>query len=109
MNHLEHDRLDGMKNLEISGAPAQEAGERRANLIASGVRMLVQQGFRGDQNRGRAVSALRRAEIGEGILERMQSSFQAEAFDGQDIPGGALNAKDQAGEHGLAARKNAAR
>jgi len=59
--------------------------------------MLVQQGFCRDQNRGRAVSALRRAEIGEGILERMQSSFP-EAFDGQDIPGVALSAKDQAGE-----------
>src|SRR6266850_2552443 len=109
LRNLDHGGLDGLKNLEISGAPAQDAGERRANLIASGVRMLVQQGFRGDQNRGRAVSALRRAEIGEGILERMQSSFQAEAFDGQDIPGVALNAKDQAGEHGLAVQKNGAR
>src|SRR5882724_8682961 len=39
----------------------------------------------------------------------MQSSFQAEAFDGQDIPGVALDAQDQAGEHGLAVQKNGAR
>src|SRR6267143_5121291 len=109
LRNLDHGGLDGLKNLEISGAPAQDAGKRRANLIASCVRMPIQQRFRGDQNRGRAVSALRRAEIGEGVLQRMQSSFQTEAFDGQDIPGVALNAKDQAGEDGLAVQNNGAR
>src|SRR6267142_3816435 len=109
LRNLDHGGLDGLKNLEISGAPAQDAGKRRANLIASGARMPIQQGFCGDQNRGRTIAALGRTQISEGILERMQSSFQAEAFDGQDIPGVALNAKDQAGEHGLAVQKNGAR
>src|SRR5882762_5098841 len=73
------------------------------------MRMLIQQGLRGDQNRGRAVAALRRAEISEGVLQRMQSSFQAEAFDSQYIPGVAFDSEDQAGEHGLAVQKNGAR
>src|SRR6266850_4636177 len=71
--------------------------------------MLLQQGFRGDQNRGRAVSALRCPEISEGLLQRMQSSVQNKAFDGQHLPGGALNSEDQAGEHGLAIQNNGAR
>src|SRR6266849_1732187 len=71
--------------------------------------MLIQQGFCGDQNRGRAVSALRRAEIGESVLQRMKMSFQAEAFDGQDIPGVAFDSEDQAGEYGFAVQKNGAR
>src|SRR6266850_8578116 len=87
LRNLDHGGLDGLKNLEISGAAAQDAGERRANLIASRMSMLIQQGFRGDQNRGRAVSALRCPEIGEGVLQRMQSSFQSETFHGQDVPG----------------------
>src|SRR6266850_1413395 len=109
LRNLDHGGLDGLKNLEISGAPAQDAGERRANLIASCMRMLIQQRFRGDQNRGRAVSALRRTEIGESVLQRMQSPFQTEAFDSQDIPGAALDSEDQAGEHGLAVQKDGAR
>jgi len=109
LRNLDHGGLNGLKNLEISGAPAQDTGERRTNLIASGMRMLIQQGFRGDQNRGRAVSALRRTEISEGVLQRMQSSFQTEAFDGQDTSGVALNPKDQAGEDGLAVQNNGAR
>src|SRR6267378_1859992 len=71
--------------------------------------MLIQQGFRGDQNRGRAVSALRRTKIGEGVLQRMKGSFQSETFHGQDIPGVTLDSEDQAGEHGLAVQKNGAR
>src|SRR6266850_4664255 len=108
LRNLDHGGLDGLKNLEISGAPAQDAGERRANLIASCMRMLIQQRFRGDQNRGRAVSALRRTEIGESVLQRMQSPFQTEAFDSQDIPGAALDSEDQAGEHGLVVQKDGA-
>src|SRR6267143_6075759 len=109
LRNLDHGGLDGLKNLEIPGAPAQDTGERRANLIASGVRMLIQQGFRGDQNRRRSVSALCRTEISERVLQRMQSSFQTEAFDGQHIPGVALDSKDEAGEDGLAVQNNGAR
>jgi hypothetical protein len=67
--------------------------------------MLIEQGFRGDQNRGRAVSALGCAEIGEGVLQRMKISFQTEAFDGQDISGVAFESEDQAGEHRFAVQK----
>jgi len=91
LRNLDHGGLNGLKNLEISGAPAQDAGERRANLIVGRMRMLIQQGFRGNQNRWRAVSALCRAKIGEGVLQRMKMAYQAEAFDGQHIPGVALD------------------
>jgi len=42
------------------------------------------------------------------LWQGMKTSFQAEAFDGQHIPGAALNSEDQAGEHGLAVQKNGA-
>jgi len=109
LSNVDHGALDGLKNLQISGAPAQDAGERRPNLIASCMRMLIQQGFRGDQNRRGAVSALRRTEISEGVLQRMKMPFQTEAFNSEHTPGIALNSEDQAGEHGLAVQKNGAR
>jgi hypothetical protein len=108
LRDLDHGGFYGFKNLEISGATAKDSGERRANLIACGMGMLVQQGFRGDQNRGGAVAALRRAEIGEGVLQWMEMAFQAQPFDSQDGSGVAFNTEDQAGEHGFAVEKNGA-
>jgi hypothetical protein len=107
--NLDYGAFDSFKNLEIPSAAAEDARERYANLIAGCVRMLVQQGFRGDQNCGGAVSALSCAEVGEGVLQRMKISLQAQAFDGQNISGITFNAEDQAGEHGLAIKKNGTR
>jgi hypothetical protein len=39
----------------------------------------------------------------------MKISLEAQAFDGQHIPGITFNAEDQAGEHGLAIQKNGTR
>jgi hypothetical protein len=108
LRNFDHGGFDGLKNLEIASATAKDAGKSYANLIPTYLWMLIQQRFCSDQNRGRAVSALRRTEIGEGVLERMKIPFQSEAFDGQHIPRVALDSEDQAGKHGLAIQKDRA-
>jgi hypothetical protein len=108
LSNLDHGGFHSFKNLEIPGAAAEDAGERGANLIASCLRILVQQGFRCDKNRGRAITALGGAKIGEGVLQRVKFSFDAEAFDGQNISRVALDSEDQAGEHRFTIEKNGA-
>src|SRR5258708_22925529 len=68
---LEHRGFDGFENLKIACASAQASGDRFADLIAAGVRVLIQQSLRGHQNCRRAIAALRRSKIGESILQRM--------------------------------------
>src|SRR5204863_5141238 len=51
-------RFDGREDLPISGAAAETAGERLADLIARRVRVFIQQRLGGDQESWRAVTAL---------------------------------------------------
>jgi hypothetical protein len=97
LSNLDHGGFHGFKNLQISGAAAEDAGKRGANLIARCMGMLVEQGFRGDENRGCAIATLSSAEIGKGVLEGMKHSFQAKAFDSQNSSGVAFDAENQAG------------
>jgi hypothetical protein len=108
LRNLDHGGLDRLENLQIPGAPAQDAGERHANLIATWLWLLIQQSLGGYQNRRRAVSALRCTEVGEGVLQGMKISFQSETFDSQHVPRVALDSEDQTGQHRLAVQKNRA-
>src|SRR5216684_5681452 len=105
---LEHRGFDGFENLKIARAPAQVSGDRFANLIAAGVRILIQQRLRRDQNCRRAIAALRRSEIGKGILQWMKVPVFSEAFNSQYLPSTTLECQDEAGKHGLAVQKNGA-
>jgi hypothetical protein len=100
--------FDGFENLQVSGAAAQIAGESVANLLAIGMRILVEQSFRGDENCRGAVSALRGAEVGERFLQRVESAIDAHALDGEDIPLIAFEREDETGKHGLAVEKDGA-
>src|SRR5947207_13491505 len=99
---FEHRGLDGLENLKIARAPAQISGNRSADLIAAGVRIHVQQSLRRDQNRRRAIAALRRAEIGTSILQGMKVSVSSEASYSQYFCSTTLECQHETGKHGLA-------
>src|SRR5882762_11467637 len=42
VRNFEHRGFDGFENLQVARAPAQVSGNRFANLISTGVRVLVQ-------------------------------------------------------------------
>src|SRR5713226_3102348 len=68
LRDLEHCGLDGFENLQIAGASAKIPRNCFANLIAGGVRIVIQQSLRGQQNCRRAIATLRRSKIGKRIL-----------------------------------------
>src|SRR6266404_5163437 len=71
---FEDSGFDGFKDLQVACAAAEISGERFANLVAGGMRILIEQGFRRDENRRSAIAALRRSKIGERFL---QGSYRA--------------------------------
>src|SRR6266852_2138341 len=103
---LEHRGFDGFENLKIARAPAKVSGDRLADLIPAGVRVLIQQSLRRDQNRRRAIAALRRSEIGKSILQGMKVSVFSEAFHCQYFCSTTLECQHETGKHGLAVQKN---
>jgi hypothetical protein len=63
--------FDGLKDLQVASAAAEIPGERFADLVSGGMRILIEQSLCRDENRGSAVAALRRAKIGECFLQGM--------------------------------------
>jgi hypothetical protein len=97
-----------LKNLQVAGAAAKIAGERFADLVARGVRICIEQSFGGNENRGSAVAALRRAKVSEGFLQRVQRAIRAEAFNGDYFSSVALDSQEQAGEDRFAVEEDSA-
>ena len=65
--------LDRFEDLVVARAAAQVAGERLLDLLAGRLREFLQQVGRRHQDAGRAVAALHRARVDEGLLEGMQA------------------------------------
>jgi len=72
------------------------------------MRIPIEQRFCRYQNPRRAIAALRRAEVGKGILQGVQPSIGAEPFDRQDSSSRALERKNEARKHRLAIQENRA-
>ena len=80
-------RFDRFDDLQVAGAAAQVARQRLADPLARRMRLAIEQRLRGDQDARRAVAALRGAEVGEALLQRMQPAVRGEPFDGRDRAG----------------------
>src|ERR1700694_1208818 len=78
-------QLDGFEDLEVTGAAAEHAGERLLDRIACWVRVTVEQRHRGEQHGGRAVSALRGAQLSKGDLQRMWRTSVGHPFHRCDL------------------------
>src|SRR2546423_3969839 len=106
--HARRGQFHGLVDLQVSGAAAQVARQRLLDLVTRGSRVLAEQRFRGEQEGGRAVPALRRAELGEGVLERMQRPASCNPLDGFHATPRAREAEHQTGQHGLAIHEHGA-
>src|SRR5438309_10620701 len=101
-------QLHGLVDLEVAGAAAEVAGERLLDRIARGAGLDGEQCLGREQERGGAVAALRRAQLGERVLERVQPAARRHAFDGRDAMSGTGETEQQAGEHGRAVEEDRA-
>src|SRR5436190_13433478 len=107
--HASRSQFHGLVNLQVSRAAAQVARQRLLDLVTRGSRILVEQRFGGEQEGGRTVPALRRAELGERVLERMQRPTLCHPLDRLHAMPRAREAEHQAGEHGLPVHEHGAR
>src|SRR5688572_11392308 len=100
--------LDGLEDLQVACAAAQVARDGFLYSFPGRSRLVLQQSFCGEQDARRAIAALRRAEVGERRLQRVQLRPGGEALDGLDRFPLALQGKQQAGKLRLAVDQNRA-
>src|SRR5262245_14092765 len=77
-------QLDGVENLRVSRAATEIAGQRLADLLASGGGRVGEEGLGREQDAGRAVAALGRPQLREGLLKRMELPSLGHALHGGD-------------------------
>src|SRR5688572_16414544 len=90
--------FDRFEDLLVSGAAAKIPRNRLLDALARRLRLLLEQCFRRHEDSGRAVAALRGAQVGEGGLQWMELRAVGEAFDGIDPPALTVERKHQAGK-----------
>src|SRR5688572_27683093 len=88
-------QLDGFVDLDVTGAAAEVAGERLLDGVARRRGISGQQRLGREQERRRAVAALRRAHLGERVLKWMQPSTLAHALDRTHVFPRAGDAEDE--------------
>src|SRR5512132_2314050 len=76
--------LDRLDDVPVAGAAADVALERPRDLLVRRGRALSQQRGRAHQHPGRAVAALQRVMVAEGLLEPVQLLLLGESLDGLD-------------------------
>ena len=81
----------------------------RGTIVACGLGVGREQGLGRQEKCRRAVAALRRADLGEGLLQGMQPWAVGHAFDGLHAPALAGEPEDEAGQHGEAVYQDRAR
>src|SRR6266852_2395512 len=91
-------QLHRLVDLDVAGAAAEVAGQRVLDLVPRGVGVGGQQGFGRQQKRGGTVAALCGAEIGEGLLQRMQLPVLCHPLDGAHRVSVTRDAEGEAGE-----------
>src|SRR5438093_724755 len=96
--HSFRGQLDRFEDLQIAGAAAEVARGRFRDLLPRGPPALPQQRGRREQEAGDAVAALGRAQLGEGLLQRMQRGPVGKAFDGRDLATLAFHGQGEARE-----------
>src|SRR5213595_2398013 len=79
-SHAGRGELDRFVDLDVTGAATEVAREGLLDLLAGGFGVRREQGFGGKEERGGAVAALRRPQVGEGLLERVQPARLCHSF-----------------------------
>src|SRR6266851_1497073 len=98
-SHPRRGQLDRFIDLDIAGAAAEVTGERVLDLVARRLRIGFEERFGGEEESGRAVPALRGAQVGERLLQRMELATLRHSFDRAHGVTGAREAQHQARQH----------
>ena len=77
-----HDALDGIDQPHVAGAAAEVAAHLCADLGAGDAALAAHQVAGGDQHAGRAVAALQRVRLAEGLAQAGHQGIVVEALDG---------------------------
>ena len=77
--------FDRLHDLLIATAAAKITCQVIANLLLRRLVAFVEQRFRAENKSRSAVAALQRAELHEGILQRMKLAVSAQSFHGQNF------------------------
>src|SRR5256885_11110864 len=84
--HAGRGQLHGLVDLDVARAAAEVARQRVLDVFPAGAGVPREQGLGGEQERRRAVAALRRAQLREGGLERVQLAAAGHSFDRAHTP-----------------------
>jgi hypothetical protein len=90
--------FDRLKYLEITGAAAEIAGELFFDLIARRLRIAIEELFRREKKSRCAVSALRRAQIGECFLQGMKPSALSQSLNRGNLAPFQIETEREAGK-----------
>src|SRR5882724_10306097 len=101
-------QLDRFIDLYVARASAKIPSERLLDLVPLWAWVFLQQLFRNEQKRRRAVSALRGSKIGECFLQRMKLSAFSHAFDRSDFAVFSIKAEKETRQNRLAVDQNRA-
>src|ERR1700680_1338879 len=96
------DLRDRLANSVVGSAAAEIAAQTAANLLRCGLRMFGKKRGTGDDESGRAVTALRSILIDEGLLHGMQVALLRQRFDRSNGFVLGFDREHRAGIHGLA-------
>src|SRR6266851_3174520 len=96
--HATRSEQNRVQDLLIPRAAAEVAGERLANLVSRRFGVVVQQRLRCEQDAGRAVAALRGAELSESLLQRVELRPARKPLDGRDRAAFDLDRQQQAAQ-----------
>src|SRR6266540_4406304 len=98
----------GVHDLQVTPAAAEVAGQVVLDLVGGRRRVLLKQGFGGQDEAGGAVRTLERGVVDEGLLDRVKAAVLGERLDGHDRLVGNQHAEQQAGADRLAFQQDRA-
>src|SRR6266566_239949 len=107
--HPRRRQLHRLIDLDVASAATEVAREGLLDFGARGFRIGCEERFGSEQERGRAITALCRAQIGECLLQRVELAALGHRFDGAHATPGTRQAKLQTRKHGRAIEQHGAR
>ncbi len=99
----------GPQDPGVGAAATHVAGKGGADLAVIRLRMPREQGDRAHDHAGRAVAALERPGLEEGLLDGMQTTVARQALDGRDGVAGSVGDTRLAGSNRIAVEEHRAR
>ena len=97
---LHHPNIVPVHDFQIAAAPAQVAGQVLLDLVRCGIRVLLQEGFAGQDEARCAETALQSVAVHERLLHRREPAVLGQALDGGDLRAFGLHREHETRAHG---------